>query len=96
MTESKSVTKLHAVVSEEDTCKPNEHIWAYSVFCDKCGEYFEEWAKRIPNRVVASVVTTDLRNELNNLVDQKKKITRQDVDQIVGRLLTQARERGYL
>jgi hypothetical protein len=96
--ESIMTTKAEAKAAEAtaiNECKDDKHVWMYSVFCDRCGEDFEEWQKQIPKKTAFDILGEDLHYVLYAMVDEGL-IQEGDAKEITRRMRRKAVDRGLL
>jgi hypothetical protein len=93
--EQKEIEAAKEAYQEQLRCNNGKHVWMYSVFCDRCGEYFEEWQKQIPNRIVFDILVVDLPHVLYAMVDEGL-IQEGDAKEITRRMRRKAVDRGLL
>lgn len=79
----------------KEECNERKHVWMYSVFCDRCGEYFEEWQKKIPKQTAFDILIVDLPSVLDAMMDEGL-IKDGDAREITRRMRRNAVQRGLL
>jgi hypothetical protein len=81
-------------VDDDSRCTDDKHSWMYSCFCDRCGEYFEDWVKEIPKKV-ASEMLGMLQAIINEQV-QTRSLKHETEKYIMDAVKDQARRMGWI
>jgi hypothetical protein len=76
-------------------CNNGKHVWMYSIFCDRCGEDFEEWQKQMPKKTAFDILADDLPHVLYAMADEGL-IQKGDARKITRRMRRKAVDRGLL
>lgn len=87
-------------VDEQDSyqqteCEDDKHYWVHNSFCDKCDKGFDDWLKEQRRKVAFEILAVDLKQMLDEMWKERR-INRDNANHLEFRMITLARDRGYV